>query len=587
MKEQRLIIRLLCLVLAVFGGAARFAPASPEPPAGSESPFRELVAKAFPEAGKPAPHFVLILNNGTDALLARLAVIRSARRTIVFQTYIWGEDELSAVMFREMLAAARRGVDVKIVVDQVGVKGKGVRQAMAAVAHPNLKIRIYNPTFNELRTSPRELLRAVLFKFREFDRRMHNKVLVIDNEMAITGGRNIENEYFDMDPHYTYKDRDILVIGRVVPLMAKAVMEYWDFDHSVPLERLEDIRPQIDAGLEYKPAAELSQSPLYPYIQEIDRKASDGPFIARTLVASMMRVSGAVEFYCDPPLKDSGASGRPVESTHDGLLKIVSQARRSIVIQTPYLVFTRRPMQRLGALREQAPELRIQACSNSFASADIIPVYAIAQKQRKRMLARLGFELHDFKPFPGDRASMLPRYPDLVKENAKARGVAAPSAEDASAKGPVMALHCKSLVVDDRVAWIGSHNFDPRSSMINTEAALAIHDEAVARALKADILRDMAPQNSWLVAKKERWPFLGGLNGLMIDASNALPVLDLWPALYATSYELNEGASPVAPSHPEFRQRYRDVGTFPEAARVKRVRLRIAKAIGGWTLGLL
>jgi putative cardiolipin synthase len=577
MRKQRLVLPLLCLM--ALGIAARI-PAAPEPPAGSESPFRELVAKAFPEAGKPAPHFVRILNNGTDALLARLAVIRSARRTIVFQTYIWGEDELSAVMFRELLAAARRGVDVKIVIDQVGVKGKGVRQAMAAVAHPNLKIRIYNPTFNELRTSPRELFRAVLFRFSQFNRRMHNKVLVIDDEIAITGGRNIKNEYFDMDPNYTYKDRD-------APIMAKAIMEYWDFDHSIPLERLQDIRLQLDAGVEYQPAAELSQSPLYPYIQEIDRKAGDGPFIARTLVAPLMTVNGAVEFYCDPPLKDTSVAGRPVESTHDGLLKIVSQARRSIVIQTPYLVFTRRPLRNLAALRKQAPELRIQASSNSFASADVIPVYAIAQKQRKRMLDRLGFELHDLKPFPGDRARMMPRYPDLVKENAIARGVAAPAADDAQAKGPVMALHAKSLVVDDRVAWIGSHNFDPRSSMINTEAALAIHDEAVARALKEDILRDMAPQNSWVVAKEERWPVVGELNGFMMAVSNALPVLDLWPALYATSYELNEGASPVAPNQPEFHQRYRDVGPFPEASFVKRARLRIAKAIGGWILSQL
>jgi len=586
MRVQHWFVTVICLLAFSTSMAA----SAERPVSGSGevySPFQRLVLEAFPETGKPAPHFVAILNNGTEALLARVALIRSARRAIVFQTYIWGEDELSAVIFREMLGAARRGVDVRIVIDQVGVKGKGVRQAMAAVAHPNLKIRIYNPTFNELRTSPRELLRAILFKFREFDRRMHNKVLVIDEEMAITGGRNIENEYFDMDPHYTYKDRDVLVIGRVVPKMAKAVTEYWDFERSLPLERLEDIRPQLDAGVQYQPAAELELSPLYPYIQEIDRKAADRAFLEGTLIASMMPVRGAVEFYCDAPLKQASDSGRPVESTLSGLHRIVTSARESIVIQTPYLVFTGRGIRNLAKAREKAPDLRIQACSNSFAAADVIPVYAVAQKQRKALLARLGFDLHDFKPFPGDRARMMPRYGDLVKENALARGVAPPPAGDPQAKGPVMALHCKSLVIDDRVAWIGSHNFDPRSTQINTEAALAVHDEAVARALKADILRDMAPQNSWAVAKEQRWPVIGALNECMMSLSNASPLLDLWPALYATSYERNEGAAPVAPGDPEFHKRYRDVGPFPEASVVKRARLRVAKAIGGWTLSLL
>ena len=67
-----------------------------------------------------------------------------------------------------------------------------------------------------------------------------------------------------------------------------------------------------------------------------------------------------------------------------------------------------------------------------------------------------------------------------------------------------LGLHGKSIVIDDRVSVIGSHNFDPRSDDYNTESGFIIYDRAVADALRAEILRDTEPQNAWTIGKRQR-----------------------------------------------------------------------------------
>jgi phosphatidylserine/phosphatidylglycerophosphate/cardiolipin synthase-like enzyme len=128
-------------------------------------------------------------------------------------------------------------------------------------------------------------------------------------------------------------------------------------------------------------------------------------------------------------------------------------------------------------------------------------------------------------------------------------------------------LHAKSLVVDDRVAVIGTHNFDPRGDRYNTESAIVIADAAFARELGDSIRRDIAPSNSWTIAPRDRAPVFSGLEYSLAKLSERLPIFDLWPVRYATSYEFQPGLTcpaPVPPTDPRFRDCYRAVGDFPE-----------------------
>jgi hypothetical protein len=149
-------------------------------------------------------------------------------------------------------------------------------------------------------------------------------------------------------------------------------------------------------------------------------------------------------------------------------------------------------------------------------------------------------------------------------------------------------LHAKSLVVDRRIAVVGSHNFDPRSDEFNTESMVVVYDEAFAARLAGSIDRDMAPGNAWVVAPKEKLPILWGLNYNLGKLREKLPVFDVWPLPYATSYELKPGCAPRSPNAPDFHECYTPVGDFPEVnLSLKGIYTRVLTVFGAGLIPIL
>ncbi len=145
---------------------------------------------------------------------------------------------------------------------------------------------------------------------------------------------------------------------------------------------------------------------------------------------------------------------------------------------------------------------------------------------------------------------MIPRYRSLIAANGKDEEPMVDGELPVNIRGTRIGLHSKSFVVDDRIAWIGTHNFDPRSAAFNTELAVAIRDEAVAAALKRNILRDAEPQNSWAVAPRKTIPLISHVSGFVGSISQRMPVLDIWPFRYTTNYELREGKTALPYNDP-------------------------------------
>jgi phosphatidylserine/phosphatidylglycerophosphate/cardiolipin synthase-like enzyme len=145
-------------------------------------------------------------------------------------------------------------------------------------------------------------------------------------------------------------------------------------------------------------------------------------------------------------------------------------------------------------------------------------------------------------------------------------------------------LHAKSLVIDARVGVVGTHNFDPRGDTYNTESAVVIEDAAFAQALAASIRRDMLPANAWTIAPRDKPPVFSGLDYSLGKLSEALPVFDLWPIRYATSYEFRPSPDcpmPVPPNDPRFRDCHEPVGDFPGVQMgLKTLMTRIFTAFG-------
>jgi phosphatidylserine/phosphatidylglycerophosphate/cardiolipin synthase-like enzyme len=150
--------------------------------------------------------------------------------------------------------------------------------------------------------------------------------------------------------------------------------------------------------------------------------------------------------------------------------------------------------------------------------------------------------------------------------------------------GVRIGMHAKSLVIDERIGVVGTHNFDPRGDHYNTESAVVIEDATFARALAASIRHDISPPNSWVIARRDKPPVFSGLDYSVGKMFEAMPVFDLWPVRYATSYEFVPGPAcpaPLLPSDPGFRACYRPVGDFPEVALgLKGLTTRIFTAFG-------
>lgn len=552
------------------------------------SPFQQLAttARAQSRADHPA-QYVDLLEQGEDALLARVHLIRAARQSIDIQTYIWAEDDAGWLILDELLAAARRGVHVRVLADQLFFINNVDWLAKLAVAHVNFEVRLFNPTFHDARTPPLDFAASILCCFSRFNQRMHNKLMLIDGEIGIAGGRNYENRYFDWDEEFDYRDREVLVVGTATGTeMQRSFERFWNYKRAVPLTRLNDVNKRIvvDAGDEAAIAPpELVQMAR---IEALRKRAIEPATIALLFVDPALRV-GSVEYFSDPPDKqDDPDQASPKELT-ERISKLLRSAQTQVLLQTPYLVFSDQAEKILRDLNRRSPPVRVQVSTNSLAATDAFFVYARSYKHKKLYLRRLGLEIHEFKPFPGDAEAMIAHYDELSGGNSGGRYR---RYERAPLKdhGVRIGLHAKSMVIDDEIALIGSHNFDPRSDHYNTESGVIIRDRAVAGQLRTAILRDSAPQNAWVIARRERVAVISPINNLIADISNALPIFDLWPFRYATSFELRPGCQPLPPRDPGFYACYEAVGDFPGVdLPLKTIYTRIITAFGLGLEGML
>lgn len=557
------------------------------------SPYHALAEQAFAEsaAGRPL-HWLNLLDHGESSLALRVHLIRSARRSIDMQTFIFSEDDVGFFTLNELLAAARRGVRVRLITDQLFSIDDARLLAKLARAHANFELRLYNPTFDEARTAPLEFAAGILCCFFRFNQRMHNKLMLVDEQIGITGGRNIDNRYFDLSEEFNYRDRDVLVTGPAATQMATNFEAYWRHDTAVPLTRLKDVARRI---------LEEADGPLPtapPRVTRADRilalgRLADDPAWVEREYARHAMPARRVEYFADLPNKPFEEHPDYDRAITDQIAALFVEAEHTIVMQTPYLVFSRQARELIRDRRQIHPELRILVSTNSLAATDAFYVYAVSHKYKRRYLRQLGLEIFEYKPFPG-RGGPVPASSEVLSGSASgAFGSRGPRVErrqpvPLTRPGVRRGMHAKSLVFDGEVAMIGSHNFDPRSDDLNTEAGLIVWDRDFAAALEASIRIDIAPENAWVIAKKRGIPVVSHVNHGIARVSEEIPFLDLWPFRYATSYELKPGCEPLPPSDPRFHECYEAVGEFPEVnLSLKQIYTRIVAAFGATLMPIL
>jgi cardiolipin synthase C len=557
----------LGLLGAVLAGGA---PVSAEP--AQSLPFAALTGGAAGgEDGRESANHVAILSNGYDALLLRVHLIRQARKSIDVQTFIWTNDEVGRLIIHELLAAAQRGVQVRIIADHLFSDQDPEIVAFLATADPHFELKHYRPAMSRLKPSRLQLLMAGLISFRGVNQRMHNKIMLFDDTVLVTGGRNIENTYFDHSTGLNYRDRDVVAIGPVARTAAASFDEFWNYRHAVPSRELADVAGVIARGgfRRYEQRSDYNFGGLF---DGLDREADDEALIAARFGKRLRPVERA-EFIADVPGKRGGFFSKAARITRE-LSDVLGQARARVTIQTPYLVLSGAAQKLIGELQTKHPGLVFRVSTNSFASTDNLPAYSANYRLRGDYIEKLGLQVHEFKPQPALRPELFPQFELMAARAKHQRGE--------GSDGPFLSLHAKSLVVDDRIAFVGSYNLDPRSENLNCEAGLLVEDAAFAQELRAEIDRDMRPENSWVIARRSLPLRLDVVNAL-IDGVLSLSPLDLWPVQNTSSFELKPGAAEVPPGHPDFHQNYRDVGSFPGADQglsLKEITTRLYKAVG-------
>ena len=539
------------------------------------SPYTELAARANAQA----VHYVNLLDRGEDSLTLRVHLIRAARASIDVQTFIFAEDDAGFLVLDELVKAARRGVKVRVLVDQLFSLSNTELLAALARAHANFELRVYNPTFHKAATPPLEFAAGVLCCFAHFNHRMHNKLFLIDGRVGIVGGRNYENRYFDWDAQFDYRDRDVLVAGPAGAAMRASFEQFWNHPRSAPLSRLRDVSARILADGLYAPAYALHEYRDAARVAALSARADDADYIASHFAAAAIRVEAA-EYFSDTPHKTAAPDDLLANQLGQHIVELLRGAHSEVVLQTPYLVLSRAARNLFRDLQHRQPQVRVLVSTNSLAATDAFYVYALSYKYKKRYL-KLGFEIHEFKPFPAEAQDLIANYAALGDDGDATARYRKYARAPLTRAGVRLGLHAKSMVIDGAITLIGSHNFDPRSDHYNTESGFIIHDGAFAQLVRASILRDMASDNAWTIARREHQSWLSRLNERVDNVSARLPLFDFWPFRYASSFELNAGCAPLPANDPAFYACYRDVGDFPEVnLSPKTIYTRIITAFG-------
>ena len=638
--QPRLRAAFVALALLAAGGCSSFGPAqraraeavavaARAEPSGCTradacarpSALHQLAARAFTESTPSKPrHYALILDRGQDALVARINLLRSATTSIDLQTYIFDEDDAGQLFLDELLAAARRGVRVRVLVDQLSALKRVDTLAALAGANRNFEIRIYNPVLGRARLSYPQYVLAAACCWRKLNQRMHTKLLLVDGAVGITGGRNYQDDYYDWDATYNFRDRDLLVAGPVAREMGANFDAFWADRRSRPPSTLSDVgRELLDRGV---PAMAAPQYEDAARVAGVLAEVSD-PARIDALAAAAIPV-GPVAYIADLPQKHRRSETGIAPATAE-LRALLESARDTVLLQTPYLVLSDAAQDLFRSMHKRPDAPRVVVSTNSLAATDSFVTYALSYKYKRRYLRDFGFEIHELKPFPADApidlaatGATLPPVPseeDVARARERLRvaraqqglGVGSGSgryrrplqAEYAALRyarrrgnervpleraGVRIGLHAKSLVVDGKVGVVGTHNFDPRGAHYNTESAIVVADPAFAQALAASIRGDIAPENSWTIARRPDASFFPGLEYTLAKVSERMPIFDLWPVRYATSYEFEPGPqcpAPLSPFDPRFGDCYKPVGDFPEvAAGFKPLLTRIFTAFG-------
>ncbi|WP_115817348.1 phospholipase D family protein [Winogradskyella eximia] len=420
---------------------------------------------------------VYVLEDGSGSMVARAWLSEYAEKTIDIQYFIFSMDNVGLIACDYLIRAADRGVKVRIIVDDIMVDAD-IQDILTFASHENITVKIYNPGVN-LGKNLFSKLKKFTTDFRAANQRMHNKTFIVDDKVVITGGRNIADEYFDYDHEYNFRDRDILLLGKVSKNINTSFSQFWDSDLSKDVTTIiDDLPTNATAENRFDKLHEYACNPenFWPQVRN---RIANLPSTFKTINESGDLVwLDNVQFISDDPGKNDGENGLGGGGrSTTALIDLVKNAKLSIVIQTPYLITTTLAQNLFKEATTRGVKIRI--LTNSLASTDNVEAFSSYQTDRERLL-KTGVRIFEFRPDAAERLSIMTGELQETLEHT-----------------PIFGLHAKSMVIDNKITVVGTFNLDPRSANLNTECVVVVNSTQISERVLKGMEIEFKPENSW------------------------------------------------------------------------------------------
>ncbi|MNL14241.1 putative cardiolipin synthase YbhO [compost metagenome] len=309
---------------------------------------------------------------------------------------------------------------------------------------------------------------------------MHNKLWLADNSMAIVGGRNLGDEYFDAEPNLNFTDIDILGVGPVAEQLGHSFDQYWNSALSKP----------IDAFVSSKPTAEDLQNTRTRLEESLEQSRQQNHALYQQLMkfATEPRLDiwrQELIWAWNQALWDAPSKVLAKDEPDPQLLLTTQLApelngvSKELIMVSAYFVPGKPGLVFLTGRADAGVSVRL--LTNALEATDVPAVHGGYGPYRKALLEH-GVQLFELRRQPGDEGGSGPRL-----FSSRSYGESASS------------LHSKAIIFDQKKSFIGSFNFDPRSVLWNTEVGVLVDSPELAARVRELALQGMAPPLSYQV----------------------------------------------------------------------------------------